>query len=205
MSSTPVANAMMPCFNVGSIVRCISCFDDVITGEVTAFDHSVKMLMLKCPRTGLDNTTAVGDQQKLCHMSIVNLSLCKEVEILEEAKPPASPETPARLNLSLLQQRLSHNLEQRRLFLKSCNPQASAVGQALYRYLSKHFSNKDLNWLGADIQVLQQVIIGSPYNASNIIVSDPGKSERLAQYLSRVIDKFLTQPGAQAMEDQQEK
>jgi len=110
-------SSLAPCFTVGSIVRCKTCFGDNISGEVklniiyyfydyvmlsisqvVAFDLGVKMLIMKCP-----SSNGGGDEQTTCNVTIVNLSLCMDIEIVKEAIPPAEVQQPEPIDLPMVE------------------------------------------------------------------------------------------------------
>lgn len=45
-ATAAVVNAVNDCFSIGSTVLCTTCFKDEVEGEVLAFDHNTKMLIL---------------------------------------------------------------------------------------------------------------------------------------------------------------
>lgn len=106
------------CFSIGSIVACTTCFKQNIEGEVMAFDPSTKMLILSMciyfysswSATHLQtlmetNQTLLkwfsecpqNSSTKLTDVFVVNLSLCSDVQVKQEAN--GASENPRSLNL----------------------------------------------------------------------------------------------------------
>ncbi|XP_017040391.1 protein Hezron [Drosophila ficusphila] len=176
-------SSLAPCFTMGSIVRCKTCFGDNISGEVVAFDLGVKMLMMKCP-----SSKGGGDEQTLC---IVNLSMCVDIEIVKEMLPLENVQPPEPIDLLMLQERLRRTTEQRSLFRRSYHPNASPFGQALYRLMAKHFGDAHVKWQNqgnnAAIKV-DQLTIEAPYGVENIRGErcDP----KLLLYVKRIVLYF---------------
>ncbi|KAH8378587.1 hypothetical protein KR009_000073 [Drosophila setifemur] len=180
-------SSLAPCFTEGSIVRCKTCFGDTISGEVVAFDLGVKMLMLKCPAS-----KGGGDEQNICNLTIVNLSLCMDIEIVMELLPKVEVSPPESINLQLIQERLRRATENRDLISKSYNANASPLAQSLFRVMVKHFGDSRVIWTeqgdNPPIQVMQQVTIGAPYAMENI--SCGGNVPKLLFYIQQIVESF---------------
>ncbi|XP_034480313.1 LSM12 homolog A [Drosophila innubila] len=174
-------------FPIGTQLHVETCFGDQLTGEVVTYEHSVKMLILRChSKDGKGND---------CHnQCIVNLNYCKDLSIIQEVKTTTATtldkvnESPARLNLSLLDQRLQHSVAQRENLLRSCNEHATPRGRQLFKLLAKHFGNSELSWQKDEIQVLQQLIIKPPYRICDITSTQ--NSPKLLKYVQRLLEKF---------------
>ncbi|XP_037722674.1 protein Hezron [Drosophila subpulchrella] len=180
-------SSLAPCFTVGSIVRCKTCFGDNILGEVVSFDLAVKMLMMKCP-----SSKGGGDEQTICNLTIVNLSLCVDIEIVKEMLPLENVQPPEPINIQKLQERYLRAIEHRTIFCRSYHPHASPFGQALYRFMVKHFGNAAVKWYSQGdnvaIVILNQVIIEPPYAVGNIRCQ--GWEPKLAIYVQRIVADF---------------
>merc|ERR1712063_199332 len=72
-------------FSVGSLVSCKTCYNQVIEGEVLAFDQPTKMLILKSPSSC--GRSCVNDAH------VVNLGQVSDVQVKREAtsSPPPHP------------------------------------------------------------------------------------------------------------------
>ncbi|XP_016971727.1 protein Hezron [Drosophila rhopaloa] len=180
-------SSLAPCFTVGSIVRCKTCFGENISGEVVAFDLGVKMLMMKCP-----SSKGGGDEQTIWKLTIVNISMCVDIEIVKEMLPMEDVQTPEPINIHMLQERLRMTTEQRSISYRSYHANASPFGQALFRVLVKHFGDAPVKWqnLGDNvgINILHQVVIVAPYGVENI--RSDGCDPKLLPYVRRIVANF---------------
>lgn len=182
-------SSLAPCFTVGSIVRCKTCFGDNISGEVVAFDLGVKMLIMKCP-----SSNGGGDEQTTCNVTIVNLSLCMDIEIVKEAIPPAEVQQPEPIDLPMIRERYRYATEHRTLSCRSYHPNASPFGQALFRLLVKRFGDPAIIWQNKGdqvaINILRQVVIDAPYATENIRYLD--WNPKLAICVQGVVQNFCS-------------
>ncbi|KAH8286069.1 hypothetical protein KR054_002236, partial [Drosophila jambulina] len=180
--------SLIPCFTLGSIVRCKTCFNEIYSGEVLAFDLGVKMLMMRCPAS----KGGGGDEQTKSKLTIVNLSMCRDIEIVKEVLLPLDdvPAAPERLDLQMLQERLRHATDQRSAYCRSYHLNASPFGQALYRVLVKQFGNKLVKWQeqgdNVAIVVMHEVTIKPPYAVANV----EGKTIKSLMYVRSVVESF---------------
>ncbi|KAH8343439.1 hypothetical protein KR059_010944, partial [Drosophila kikkawai] len=179
--------SLIPCFTLGSIVRCKTCFEEIFSGEVVAFDLGVKMLMLRCTVS-----KGGGDEKAKSKLTIVNLSMCIDIEIIKEVLLPLDevPACPERLDLHMLQERLRHATDMRSAYCRSYHLNASPFGQALYRVLVKHFGNHLVMWQEQDdnvsIEVMHEVTIKPPYAVENV----EGKTSKSLMYVRSVVKSF---------------
>ncbi|KAH8242481.1 hypothetical protein KR032_007726, partial [Drosophila birchii] len=179
--------SLIPCFTLGSIVRCKTCFNEIFSGEVMAFDLGVKMLMLRCPAS-----KGGGDAQTKSKLTIVNLAMCLDIEIVKEVLLPLDDVrvSPERLDLQMLQERLRHATDQRSAYCRSYHLNASPFGQALYRLLVKQFGNKLVTWQehgdNVAIEVMHEVTIKPPYAVENV----EGKTKKSLMYVRSVVESF---------------
>ncbi|EDW93978.1 protein Hezron [Drosophila yakuba] len=180
-------SSLAPCFTVGSIVRCKTCFGENLSGEVVAFDLGVKMLMMKCP-----SSKGGGDEQTICNLTIVNLALCVDIEIVKEMQPLDDVQPPEPINIPLIRERFRYATEHRTLSCRSYHPNASPFGQALFRLLVKRFGDPAINWQSQGdhvaINILHQVVIEAPYATENIRYQ--GWDPKLAIYVQGIVEDF---------------
>ena len=73
-------------FRVGSHVECHTLHNEVITGEVLAFEYPCKILVLKSP--------ASSGQDNLFNVTCVNLELCSNIKVLKEVPESNTPKLP---------------------------------------------------------------------------------------------------------------
>ncbi|KAH8345676.1 hypothetical protein KR067_000961 [Drosophila pandora] len=179
-------SSLSPCFSVGSLVRCKTCFGDNISGEVVAFDLGIKMLILKCPAS-----KGGGDEQRIFNQTIVNLSLCKDIEIVNELMSKEKVTLPEPLNLHLIQERMRLAMENRSILCRSYHPKATPLAQALFRKMAKQFGDARVIWVdrndNAAIQVMRQVTIAAPYRAENISCSSK-PVPKLVLWIRQIVD-----------------
>ncbi|XP_016997866.2 LSM12 homolog B [Drosophila takahashii] len=180
-------SSLAPCFTVGSIVCCKTCFGDSILGEVISFDLGVKMLMMKCP-----SSKGGGDQQIFYNLTIINLALCIDIEIIKEKLPLEHIQPPEPINIKVLQERFLRAIEHRSISCRSYHPQASPFGQALFRLMVKLFGDPAVKWQTqgdtVGITILHQLIIEPPYGVKNIRLGV--WNPKLALYVQRIVQDF---------------
>ncbi|XP_017133875.1 protein Hezron [Drosophila elegans] len=175
---------LAPCFTPGSIVRCTTCFGENISGEVVAFDLGVKMLMMKCPwsKDG-------GDQQTTYKTTIVNLSMCVDIEIVMEMLPPEDVQLPEPINIQMLQERLRRTTERR------CICSGWNYGKSLFRMMAKHFGDANVRWQNQGsnmaINILHRVFIEAPYAVENI--KSQGCDPKLLENVRRIVANFYSE------------
>ncbi|XP_060659725.1 LSM12 homolog A [Drosophila nasuta] len=167
-------------FPIGMHLHVVTCFGDHFTGEVVTYEHSVKMLMLRCRSKDGDDGVARYNQ------CLINLDFCKDLTILQEAKIEAEP--PARLNLQRLDHRLEETMEQRKLMLQTRNEYATPRGRQLFRLLSQQFGPNELAWRQSKIVVLQQLTIVPPYRMCHILGAK--RNSKLLHYVQRLIEQL---------------
>ncbi|XP_013111565.1 LSM12 homolog A [Stomoxys calcitrans] len=173
------------CFSIGSTVMCTTCFNEEFEGEVLAFDHNTKMLILKCRSKNADNLTDVH---------VLNLSLCSNVQVVKECNGNFVDD-PQKLNLEQLKIRLRKTVQHRQTYLKSKNAAVSPEAQELYRVIAKQFKYNEVSWQGLDIQIFKEVTIKPPYRAENVVSTSNNKS--LCTYIKKMIENFVNNRAAQ--------
>ncbi|KAH8302332.1 hypothetical protein KR044_005244, partial [Drosophila immigrans] len=168
-------------FPIGTQLHVVTCFGDQYTGEVVTYEHSVKMLMLRCRSKDAEGAT--------CHnQCIINLDYCKDLTIVHEAKTTVDDqeEAPAHLNLQRLDRRLQRTMQQRERQLHSHNEYAR--GRQLFQMLSLHFGPTELAWKQHKIVVLQQLTIVPPYRVCHIFGAK--RSPKLLLYVQRLVEQL---------------
>lgn len=81
--SEPLTDLM---FRVGSVVECHTLHDEVLTGEVLAFEYAYKLLVLQ--------SAAASGQANLHDVTCVNLNLCSNIRVLKDGPEPAPCKLP---------------------------------------------------------------------------------------------------------------
>ncbi|XP_034098804.1 LSM12 homolog A [Drosophila nasuta] len=189
-ASAAVVNAVNDCFSIGSTVLCTTCFKDEVEGEVLAFDHNTKMLILKC-----HSKTA----EELSDVYVMNLSLCSNVQVIKECNGNFIDD-PQKLNLEQVKMRLRKTVERRQDFLKSKNADVSPEAQELYRAIAKQLGYNEVSWQGQNIQILNEVTVSPPYRVDNVVSSSDNDTS--CNYIKRIIKQFFnTRPSPSAQEN----
>ncbi|XP_017136721.1 LSM12 homolog A isoform X2 [Drosophila miranda] len=178
-ATATAGNAVNDCFSIGSTVMCTTCFNEEVEGEVLAFDHNTKMLILKCR----SKTT-----EELSDIYVLNLSLCSNVQVIKECNGNFVAE-PQKLNLEQVKMRLKKAVERRREYLKSQNADVSSEAQELYRAIAKQYGYNEVSWQGLNIQILNEVTISPPYRVDNVVSSS--NNETSCNYIKRIIKQFF--------------
>ncbi|XP_004535315.1 protein LSM12 homolog A [Ceratitis capitata] len=171
--------AVNDCFTIGSSVLCTTCFNEEVEGEVLAFDHNTKMLILKCRSK---------NSEQLNDVYVLNLSLCSNVKVIKECNGNFV-EDPQKLNLEQIKIRLRNTVQQRQMYLKSRNADVSLEAQELYRTIAKQFKSNEVSWQGPNIQIFNEVTVSPPYRVENVISTSNNKS--LCNYIKKMIEKFF--------------
>ncbi|KAH8286802.1 hypothetical protein KR018_011758, partial [Drosophila ironensis] len=177
-SANANANAVNDCFTIGSTVVCTTCFNDEVEGEVLAFDHNTKMLILKCRSKSAE---------ELSDIYVSNLSLCSNVQVIKECN--GNFDDPQKLNLEQVKMRLRKTVERRQDYLKSKNADVSPEAQELYRAIAKQYGYNEVSWQGPNIQILNEVTISPPYRVDNVVSTSNNDSS--CNYIKRIIKQFF--------------
>ncbi|XP_016950507.1 LSM12 homolog A [Drosophila biarmipes] len=177
-AAASAVNAVNDCFSIGSTVVCTTCFNEEVEGEVLAFDHNTKMLILKCRSKSTE---------ELSDIYAMNLSLCSNVQVVKECN--GNFDDPQKLNLEQVKMRLRKTVERRQDYLKSKNADVSPEAQELYRAIAKQYGYNEVSWQGPNIQILNEVTISPPYRADNVVSSS--NNETSCNYIKRIIKQFF--------------
>ncbi|XP_023166920.2 LSM12 homolog A isoform X2 [Drosophila hydei] len=179
-ATADVGNAVNDCFSIGSTVICTTCFKEEVEGEVLAFDHNTKMLILQC------HSKASGE---LSDVYVMNLSLCSNVQVIKECNGNFIDD-PQKLNLEQVKMRLRKTVERRQDYLKSKNADVTAEAQELYRAIAKQLGYNEVSWQGPNIQILNEVTVSPPYRVDNVVSSSD--NDKSCTYIKRIINQFFT-------------
>jgi len=166
------------CFTIGSTISCKTCFNEEIKGEVLAFDHQVKILILKC--------AASNGRSSQCDIRMVNLTWVKDVEVLEEVTSSNLTSLPL-LKLNKLKDRLDCNRDKRQKFVHALRSGVSVEARNLFLYFSKIYD--DVTWRGANISVMDKILIVPPYTPNDVSVVKDAKDVKI-EYFRRLVEKF---------------
>ncbi|XP_037511579.1 protein LSM12 homolog [Rhipicephalus sanguineus] len=166
------------CFSLGSVVCCKTCYDQVIEGEVLAFDQQTKALMLKCASS--------SGKANVSDIRMVNLNFVSELTVKKEAgSSPLTPPQP--LNTEKLNTRAKQNIDERQRLAAAISAGVSHDGIRLFLAIRKTID--DVTWQGKNIIVMNQVTIVPPYRPENC----KGKSDSDASVLHvrKIVEKHL--------------
>ncbi|EDW57405.1 LSM12 homolog A [Drosophila novamexicana] len=188
-ATADVVNAVNDCFSIGSTVLCTTCFKEEVEGEVLAFDHNTKMLILKC------HSKTSGE---LSDVYVMNLSLCSNVQVTKECNGNFIDD-PQKLNLEQVKMRLRKTVERRQDYLKSKNADVSPEAQELYRAIAKQLGYNEVSWQGANIQILNEVTVSPPYRVDNVVSSSD--NDTACKYIKRIITQFFNTRPSPAQEN----
>ncbi|EDW06499.1 LSM12 homolog A [Drosophila mojavensis] len=188
-ATADVGNAVNDCFSIGSTVICTTCFKEEVEGEVLAFDHNTKMLILQC------HSKTSGE---LSDVYVMNLSLCSNVQVIKECNGNFIDD-PQKLNLDQVKMRLRKTVERRQDYLKSKNADVTPEAQELYRAIAKQLGYNEVSWQGANIQILNEVTVSPPYRVDNVVSSSD--NDKSCTYIKRIINQFFTTRPSAAQEN----
>nr|CAG4645874.1 EOG090X0FOW [Lynceus sp. MCZ IZ 141354] len=144
-------------FTVGSSVKCTTCYNVDIEGEVMAFDSSTKMLIVKSP--------ASCGRPMLNDIHVVNLNHVSDVTMLKETTQPPPPVI--NHNVDRLKRRVQLEVKRKCLLVEALKAGATAEGLSLYNIIHKTIG--DISWNGADIVVMNKVTIKAPYTVNDVV------------------------------------
>lgn len=177
-------------FNIGSCVTCVTCFGEELSGEVMAFDPTVKLITLKSP-----SSTGRTSQ---CDIRIVNLSYVSQVTVLKEASGSPLPQLPS-LNLSKLNSRAKRSIEEKTRLIQAMQAGVPSDGQKLFLAICK--TMEEVTWVQSSILVMGTVIIDPPYGLVNVREYKEGKenNSKAINHIKKIVEKFhKDQSGPQA-------
>ncbi|XP_072029118.1 protein LSM12 homolog A-like [Amphiura filiformis] len=156
---------------VGNVLVCVTCFGERIEGEVMSFDGNSMIALKKKP---------AGDQRRgIYDVTLVNLSLCNDVQIVHESTTPP-PELPT-LNTRKIEKRVSDSVAEKKMAIRLQKEGISPAVQLLFRTINKTLSCK---WQGKNIIVLDDVVVKPPYTTDTL----QGSDDAVAQ-VRKIIEK----------------
>ncbi|XP_064456828.1 protein LSM12 homolog A-like [Ornithodoros turicata] len=166
------------CFSLGSVVSCKTCYNQVIEGEVLAFDQHTKTVMLKC--------SSSSGKANVSNVRMVNLSFVSELSVKKEAglhqPPPPQP-----LNIEKLNLRAKQNIEERHRLAEAVAAGVSSDGIHLFLAIRKTID--DVSWQGKNIIVMNQVTISPPYRPENC--KGKTENEHSVSHIRKIVEKHL--------------
>ncbi|XP_075737741.1 protein LSM12-like [Rhipicephalus microplus] len=166
------------CFSLRSVVCCKTCYDQVIEGEVLAFDQQTNALMLNCASSS--GKASVSD------IRMVNLNFVSELTVKKEAgSSQLTPPQP--LNTGKLRTRAKQNIDERQRLAAAISARVSHDGIHLFLAIQKTID--DVTWQRKNVIVMNQVTIVPAYRPENC----KGKSDSDASVLHvrKIVEKHL--------------
>jgi len=194
-------------FTPGSIVSCVTCFDQNLSGEVVAFDYERKVLVIKTPSTVNNNTSsatvpsgtagesavAITSSNNNYDVHLLNLNLVGDVKIEEEGKIERSLESPPNININRLRERVDEAVRERRAVAKAHQAGITEDGIRLYLSLIKTIGHDNVALDGRNI-VVNHCVIGFPYQNDSCSFSPKShlKSDKALAYVQQLVSSFWT-------------
>lgn len=164
-------------------MKCTTCHGETIQGEVSGFDYTLKMLMLKCP--------SMNCRPELNDTRIINLSNVSNVEVVRESPNPPKPPTPLpSLNHSKLNTRRKTNIEDKMRKLNYIGTGVSPIAQKLVDTIVKTIP--EVEWSGEKILVMKNVMINPPYSVDDCQVTDSQvyQNGQTLNHVRKIVQKF---------------
>jgi len=162
-------------FSVGSLVSCKTCHNQVIEGEVLAFDQLTKMLILKSPSSC--GRPCTNDAH------VVNLGQVSDVQVKREVT--SSPPPHLAQNVERLKRRVRTEVERKQHMLTAL--QSGVTPEGLQLFIAVKRTIDDVCWSGKDIKVMEQVTIKPPYLPENVI----GNADKAVNHVKKIVEKHL--------------
>lgn len=192
-------------FTPGSIVSCVTCFDQNLSGEVVAFDYERKVLVIKTPSTVNNNTSsatvpsgtagesavAITSSNNNYDVHLLNLNLVGDVKIEEEGKIERSLESPPNININRLRERVDEAVRERRAVARAHQAGITEDGIRLYLSLIKTIGHDNVALDGRNI-VVNHCVIGFPYQSDSCSFSPKShlKSDKALAYVQQLVSSF---------------
>jgi len=161
---------------IGGNIKCVTCLGNNVQGKVIAYDHQTKMLAL---RSSIPNKPGYYD------FSMVNVSWCSNLEVIEEPSEP--PEPLANLNISKLERRKTSNINNKYKEINSLGTDVSQLAQHLYFTIYKTLNEVD--WEGKNIIVMDSVVVKPPYDVTSCF-SRNGDNNQAVEHVKKIVKKF---------------
>lgn len=179
MASDDITECM---FTVGSIVSCLTCFDQKIEGEVIAFDYTKRLLVLK-------SNSSDGNKN---HNDVnwINLEFVKNVNIEKEVKREDVVNTQLpQINTQKVEERARRAVEERKKLTEAFKAGIGTDGLKLSLSISKTIN---VSYDANDIIVENSVRISPPYKVDNCvgIKNRSNLAPDTLKYTKRLVEKY---------------
>lgn len=170
-------------FEPGQQVQCKTRFDDVLKGEVVAFDLNSKVLILKSA-----SSTGNSNNHDLQFLVLDSVS---DVEILQEPQGEYNKNLP-NVDLKYLKVKSEAAENERMRLVEAVGNGVSRDGISLFTAFSKKYGRaSDITWKDkVKIVVLNSVVISPPYKESDCEAMTKGTSQEALGYVKSNVRKF---------------
>jgi len=188
INSEIMADDITECmFTVGSIVNCVTCFDNQIEGEVIAFDYQKRLLIIK--------SNSSSGQNSLNDVNWINLDFVKDINIKKEVKRDDVINTQLpQLDTQRVERRAREAVEERKKLTEAFNSGVTPDGVKLYLTLSKTLNIQGVKviWDSENIIVANCVKINPPYKVENCISikQHSGSPPESVIFAKKLVEKY---------------
>lgn len=167
-------------FGPGQQVKCKTRFDDILKGEVVAFDLNSKILVLKSPSSSTNYD-----------LNFLVLDSVSDVEILEETKSDQNIELPS-LEMKQIKAKQTSAYNDRMRLVEAVGNGVSQDGISLYTTFSKKYDRaSEITWKDkTKLVVMNSVIISPPYKESNCEPISPKTPKDAVNYVRNIVRKY---------------
>lgn len=162
---------------IGAIIRCVTCLENIVQGKVIAYDQQTKMLALR---------SAAFNKPGTYDYSMINVSWCSNLEIINEPNEP--PEPLSNLNIQKLERRKKVNIDNKNKEINSLGTNVTPLAQHLYFTILKTLN--EVSWDDKDIIVMNSVIIKPPYTDTCCELKDSKANNQALEHVKKIVKKF---------------
>lgn len=162
---------------IGGIIRCVTCLGNTVQGKVIAYDQQTKMLALR---------SVTPTKSGIYDYSMVNVSWCSNLEIIEEPNEP--PETLSNLNIQKLERRKKININNKIKEINSLGKDVTPLAQHLYFTILKTLN--EVEWDDKNIVVMNSVVINPPYNEASCYGRSEKSNSQAIDHVKKIVKKF---------------
>lgn len=169
-------------FSIGSKVCCKTIFDEDYVGEVLAFDHASRAMLLRQPSS--------SGNSKLYDISLLNFNYVSEVKVLSECTDEA-PELKS-LNHQKLRKRLAQESQAKLNMAKASSMGVTMEGRRVFSFIFKTIPQ--CAWFDQSILVMDEVLVKPPYRPQDCEAKD-GKEAKALGHVRKIVEKFHKEQG----------
>lgn len=169
-------------FSIGSKVSCKTIFEEDFVGEVIAFDHATRAMLLRQPST--------SGNSKLHNIALLNLNYVSEVKVLNECTDEA-PELKS-LNHQQLRKRLMLETQAKLNMAKASSMGVTMEGQRIFSFIIKTIPK--CVWFDKSILVMDEVLVNPPYRPQDCGAKD-GKEAKALGHVKKIVEKYHKEQG----------